>query len=106
MFLLRECKAIWKYNKKNKIKGHNSSIIAQSALDDSQFNKHHNKFLAEKKGQNFFISWFTNPPTVIFRRVEKKIISNFFFFILSANFQHYLFRWTYNIFLRFCLSIY
>ena len=23
-------------------------------------------------GQNFFISWFTNPPTVIFRKVEKK----------------------------------
>ena len=27
-----------------------------------------------KLGQNFFISWFTNPPTVIFRKVEKKII--------------------------------
>ena len=23
-------------------------------------------------GQNFFISWFTNPPTVIFRKVGKK----------------------------------
>ena len=22
-------------------------------------------------GQNFFISWFTNPPSVIFREVEK-----------------------------------
>ena len=23
-------------------------------------------------GQNFFISWFTNPPTVVFRKVGKK----------------------------------
>ena len=23
-------------------------------------------------GQNFFISWFTNPPTVIFQKVGKK----------------------------------
>ena len=23
-------------------------------------------------GQNFFIGWFTNPPTVIFRKVENK----------------------------------
>ena len=28
-------------------------------------------------GQNFFISRFTNPPTVIFRKVEKKIKFNF-----------------------------
>ena len=27
-------------------------------------------------GQNFFISWITNPPTIIFRKLEeKKIIS-------------------------------
>ena len=25
-------------------------------------------------GQNIFISWFTNPPTVIFRKVEKNQI--------------------------------
>ena len=23
-------------------------------------------------GQNFFICWFTNPPTVIFQKAEKK----------------------------------
>ena len=28
-------------------------------------------------GQNFFISWFTNPPTVIFGKVGKKIKLNF-----------------------------
>ena len=27
----------------------------------------------------FFISWFTNPPTVIFRKVEKKLISKSIF---------------------------
>ena len=34
-------------------------------------------------GQNFFISWFTNPLTVTFRKAEKKIYDK-------------------NIFLRFC----
>ena len=28
-------------------------------------------------GQNFFISWFTNPPTVIFRKVGKKQVGCF-----------------------------
>ena len=31
-------------------------------------------------GQNFFISWFTNPPTVIFQKVEKKNSKKCFIF--------------------------
>ena len=40
----------------------------------------------------FFTSWFTNPPTVISWKVEKKIIS-IFFYILSADSKYYLFSW-------------
>ena len=38
-------------------------------------------------GQIFFISLFTNPPTVIFWKVE------FFYFILSVDSKYYLFCW-------------
>ena len=42
----------------------------------------------------FCISWFTNPPTVIFRKVEKnKIQFLFFFFILSADSKYYFWEW-------------
>ena len=44
-------------------------------------------------GQNFFISRFTNPPTAIFRKEEKNIISKIIFFILSADSKYYLFSW-------------
>ena len=57
-------------------------------------------------GQNFFISWFSNLPTVIFQKVEKKnLVSKIFFFILSTDSIYYLFRWK-KIFLRFCLCIF
>ena len=51
---------------------------------------------------DFFISWFTNPPTVIFRKLEKKNS----FFILSADSKYYLFCWKNNIYLRFYLCIF
>ena len=38
-------------------------------------------------GQNYFIGWFTNPPTVIFQKVEKYIL--FFIFILSTDFNFF-----------------
>ena len=55
---------------------------------------------------DFFISWFTNHPTIIFRKVEK--LNNFFnyFYILPADSKYYLFRWEKNIFLRFCLCMF
>ena len=34
--------------------------------------KMHKTTMAGKLGQIFFISWFTNPPTVILRKVGKK----------------------------------
>ena len=40
---------------------------------------------------DFFTSWFTNPPTVIFRKIVKK--NKIIFFILSADSKCYLFRW-------------
>ena len=43
-------------------------------------------YLCTLLGQNFFISGFTKPDTVIFWKVEK----NLFFFILSAD-SKYLF---------------
>ena len=58
-------------------------------------------------GQNFFISWFTNPPTVIFRKEEKnkKIKkSNIIFYILSTDSNFQLLRWKKK--LRFCLCIF
>ena len=54
-----------------------------------------------------FSSWFTNPPTVIFRKVEK--ILNFFY--LSADSDYYLTQTIIcivennNIFLRVGLCI-
>ena len=39
---------------------------------------------------DFFISWFTNPPTVIFQKVEKKKYFRNYFFILSADSKYYL----------------
>ena len=44
-------------------------------------------------GQNFLISWFTNPPTVIFRKGKKKKSSKIIFFILCATSKYYLFPW-------------
>ena len=41
------------------------------------------------KRAEFFISWYTNPPTVIFWKVEKK--KSNFFFILSTDSKYYLF---------------
>ena len=40
-------------------------------------------FFLNTLGQIFFISWFTNPPTLIFQKVEKRknIIELFFYFI-------------------------
>ena len=58
-------------------------------------------------GQNFFISCFTNPPTVIFRKVEKKkLISNFFlFYPPTLNIICFVEKKN-DIFLRFCLCIF
>ena len=62
-------------------------------------------------GQNFFISWFTNPPTVIFWKVEKKLIPNFFFYyfiglleILFVSLKKILYFWgSVCVFLRVTL---
>ena len=43
-----------------------------------------------QSGQNSFISWFTNPTTVILRKSRKK---SFFYFVLSTDSKCYLFRW-------------
>ena len=48
----------------------------------------HSMYFHSAWGQNFFISWFTNPATVIFRKVEiKKLISKiiFIFYPLTLN---------------------
>ena len=58
-------------------------------------------------GQNFFISWFTNPPTVIFRKVGKKklILKNFFLFY-PPTLSIICFVEKKNIFMKFCLCIF
>ena len=43
------------------------------------------------KARIFLLVNFKNPPTVIFQKVEKKILK--LFFILSANSKYYLFHW-------------
>ena len=55
-------------------------------------------------GQNFFISQFTNPPTVIFLKVEKKF--NFLFLFYPPTLNIICFVEKNNIFLRFCLCIF
>ena len=56
------------------------------------------------KARFIFIIWFTNPPTVIFRKVDFFVIS--IICILSADSKYYLFCSKNNIFLRFCLCIF
>ena len=73
-------------------------VFIRSLSTMSLSNEHNNKCFIENYnchllvdklilGQNFFISWFTNPPTVIFWKVEKKkkIYFKNYFFILSAD---------------------
>ena len=59
-------------------------------------------------GQNFFISWFTNPPTVILRKVGKKkiLISKIFILFYPPTLNIICFVEKNNIFLRFCLCIF
>ena len=44
------------------------------------------------------ISWLTKPPAVIFRKVEKKLISKIIFFILSTDLKYYLFPWIFFLY--------
>ena len=60
----------------------------------------------EHLGQNFFISWFTNPPIVIFCKVEKKLISKIIFIFYPPTLNIICFVEKNNIFLRFCLRIF
>ena len=58
-------------------------------------------------GQNFFISGFTNPPTVIFGKVEKNktlFLKLFFHFIRQLSITCFIEKNI--IFLRFCLCIF
>ena len=57
-------------------------------------------------GQNFFISWFTNPPTVIFRKVETKIISIFFYIFYPPTLNIICKVEKNSIFFKFCLCIF
>ena len=43
-----------------------------------------NSIILLNLGQIFFISWFTNHPTVIFQKVEKEILNFFFLFYPPA----------------------
>ena len=52
-------------------------------------------------GQNFFISWFTNPPTVIFQKVKKKNNFKKFFFLFIRLLDIICF--VEFFFLKFCL---
>ena len=56
----------------------------------------------------FFICWFTNPPTLIFRKVEKKkkFISKIIFLFYLPTLNIVCFVEKKNIFLRFCLCIF
>ena len=55
-------------------------------------------------GQNLFSRWFTNPPTVIFQKVEKKILK--FFFVLSADSLILFVSLKKKIFFWLCLCIF
>ena len=59
-------------------------------------------------GQNFFISWFTNPPTVIFRKVGKKynLFSKIFCLFYPPTLNIIGLVKKNDIFLRFCLCIF
>ena len=59
-----------------------------------------------QKVRIFFIGRFTNPPTVIFQKVEKKKNSKNFFFILSANKILFVLLKKNEKILRFCLCIF
>ena len=56
--------------------------------------------VSENKGKArvFFISWFTNPPTVIFRKVEKNIFSKivFIFYPQAQNIICFVEKITYS----------
>ena len=53
---------------------------------------------------DFFISWFKNPPIVIFQKVEKKKILIFFISFYPPTLN--IIWKKKNIFLRFCLCTY
>ena len=57
-------------------------------------------------GQNFFISWFTNPPTAIFQKEEKNIISKIIFLFYPPILNIICLGEKNNIFLRFFLCIF
>ena len=54
------------------------------------------------KDQNFFICLFTNPPSVIFRKVERKIISKIIFLFYPPTLSIICFLKK----MRFCLCIF
>ena len=64
------------------------------------------KILPSGLGQNFFITRFTNPPTVIFQKLEKKIISKIIYLSYPPALNIICFVEKNNIFLRFCLCIF
>ena len=69
-FLLRLYTNGWKSKRKSTLK---LNLKCQRILIGSNKNSWCHKVFPPL-GQNFFISWFTNPPTVIFRKVgENKI---------------------------------